>query len=166
MNGKTCDPSVNPECEKPLTDTDRTTLASLIADKIKDPSSLPEPARQQCGALLAKVNDMLPQNIKRGLFDTHDGDQGVDPQFGAYNSDTKNMHIDPQFLDGAATGDDYTRREVANTLLHEAAHALGLEHPSGYLMMPDPSHPQNAIYLYSDSPYDLLSPGSNSCIKW
>jgi len=69
------------------------------------------------------------------------------------------IHFDPQFLDGAAAGNATMQREIANTALHEAAHVLGYDHPN------PPTFVGSQDYC-TDPPFNLLSPGPNSCIRY
>jgi hypothetical protein len=77
--------------------------------------------------------------------------------FGAvYNN---RIHFDASYLDFAAAGDASAQREIANTALHEAAHVLGYDHPT------PPTWVGTQDY-YTDVPFNLLSPGPNSCLRY
>lgn len=76
--------------------------------------------------------------------------------FGAVHNNR--IHFDPEYLEFAAAGDVDAQREIANTALHEAAHVLGFDHPTPPVWVGEQDY-------YSDAPFNLLSPGPNSCIR-
>lgn len=96
--------------------------------------------------------------IKRGAFTTT-VDTGVGLHTGAYDRERGLMHIDPKYLDLAVQGGTSAPRELADTLLHEAAHGLMFDHPNG-------SIPTQWGPLYSDPYFNRLAPGANSCLVW
>lgn len=151
-----CDPQYDPSCYQPLNDADKELLGKTINGKLRPESEFSDPAaREMCEQLFtAWQSRYTGGKVFRGGTQTVDGDQGVGPHWGAYDENTGNIHFDPEGLDAAADGDDTAVREMMNTALHETAHALGFEHT-------DPVGP-----YYQEHPYTLLSPGSNSCIKW
>jgi hypothetical protein len=59
-------------------------------------------------------------------------------------------------MDAANAGNADAIRNIVNTALHEAAHALGYHHSDPVWM--------GSYDLYVEPPFDLLSPGTNSCI--
>jgi hypothetical protein len=70
------------------------------------------------------------------------------------------MHFEPSALAAAEGGEAaaYWQRDLANSGLHEAAHALRYTHTEP---VPSPWGPQ-----YAEEPFKYLSPGENSCIDW
>ena len=164
-SGNSCNPAVTPECEQALKDSDRTNIAAALAAKVRDPNGLEEPAKSACAAMISKVNEMMASNIKRGIVDTHDGplNDGLPPHYGAYNETTGNIHVDPTWLDALSADNSAVQREVANTLLHEAAHAMGYDNTNGYFPMTTSTF---STTVYGDAPFSYLSPGTNSCLNW
>jgi hypothetical protein len=155
-----CDPSRDPTCEQPLTTRDNETLQSVVSkyrradDKFTDPKK-----RDMCNDMANTFLQMLSQGLVfRGAYDTQAGDPGAPPHMGAYNPASNHIHFDPQYLDNAEGGDPYWERDLANDALHEAAHAMGYDHGDS---MNSPWGP-----IYADEPFDLLSPGDNSCLNW
>lgn len=157
-----CDPSLDPACEKPLTETDNANIVNAIETYIRSSAEIVDRdnARSQCKAMLDKFNSMLaasPPLVFRGSSKTQPGDPGIDPHTGAYDPSTGHMHFEPDLLDQAAAGDAKALREIANTALHEAAHALGFEHGDS---VPSPWGP-----LYTEDYYNKLDAGDDSCMK-
>lgn len=146
-----CDPRTDPGCEQPLTAGDSTTITAALAGYVRPASEIPDTtARRQCAEMLAQFNaSYAAGDVFRGGSNT--------THYGAMYNDR--IHFDPQYLDAAASGNAAARREIANTALHEAAHVLGYDHPTA------PTWVGNQDY-YSDVPFNLLSPGTNSCIRY
>jgi hypothetical protein len=116
-------------------------------------------ARDICAAMAAKFSQMFTAGLVfRGSTDTHAGDPGIPVHMGAYDPSTGHIHFDPAYLDRAAGGAPFWERDLANDALHEAAHALGYDHGDS---VPSPWGP-----IYSDPAFNLLSPGTNSCLNW
>jgi hypothetical protein len=146
-----CDPVTDPECEKPLTSADSTAIANALASYLRPTAEIQDTtARRQCEEMRRQFNASYALgNVFRGGSDTD--------HYGAMYNDR--IHFDPQYLDAAATGDAVAQREIANTALHEAAHVLGFDHPAGPTW-------QGTQDYYTDVPFNLLSPGPNSCIRY
>ncbi len=155
-----CDPSLDPNCEKPLTDKDKSVLQTVIGKYLRPATAFTDQqARVLCSSMTDKFSQMLTAGLVfRGSTDTHAGDPGIPEHMGAYDPSTGNIHFDPTYLDNAASGDPFWERDLANDALHEAAHALGYDHADS---TPSPWGP-----IYAESPFNLLSPGSNSCFDW
>jgi hypothetical protein len=157
-----CDPQTDPACEEPLTPTDTTTLNSSFRDYLRNPAEIPDTtARRECEEMKTWFDNMVrDKKVFRGSSTTAANDPHTKPHYGAYDPVTGNMHFEPYVLDSAAMGIPRWMNEVVNTALHEAAHAYGKEHPSGYMDM--------GIYqIYSDPYFSRLSPGNNTtCLKW
>ncbi len=160
-DGSTCDPLVDPACYKPLTRVDSATIAAAFARYLRDPASIADPtARQGCETMTSAFNTLYANGrVHRGGSTTTPGDGGVVPHTGAWDPNAQKMHVDPKYLDRAALGGAAAMRELLDTLLHEAAHALNKDHPNGYV-----SSPWGPVF--SDPYFDLLSPGARSCIAW
>ena len=156
-----CDPSIDPDCYKPLTGADSTTISTALSQYLRSPSAIPDTtARQQCENMINAFNTLYTNGrIFRGAYTTESGDVGIVPHTGAYDRNTGKMHIDPAYLDRAARGDAAALRELMDTLLHESAHALYFDHPNGFVTTPWGP-------VYSDPYFDLLGPGENSCLVW
>lgn len=146
-----CDPRIDPDCEQPLTSADSTTLATALANYVRPASAIADTtARRQCQEMLTQFNaSYAAGNVFRGGSNTS--------HYGATYLDR--IHFDPEWLDAAAAGDATALREIANTALHEAAHVLGYDHPNGATWSGGQDY-------YSDPPFNLLSPGPNSCIQY
>ncbi|HSU14818.1 hypothetical protein [Longimicrobium sp.] len=146
----TCDPTTDPNCEQPLTKTDSTTILNAIRNFVRADTAIADTATRR------KCRDMREQFLRsfnsgyvyRGGSNT----TGSLAHYGAtYNS---HIHFDPWALD-AAVNNATDQRELANTALHEAAHALGYSHPNG----------MSATGTYTDVPFNLLPPGAGPCLK-
>lgn len=156
-----CDPTVDPACHKPLTGADSAAISLALVQYLRPLSSIQdETARRQCEHM-ANAFDTLYRNgrVHRGAYTTMTGDPGAVPHTGAWDPNTGRMHIDPRYLDLAARGGEAALRELLDTLLHEAAHALDLDHPNGYV-----SSPWGPVF--SDPYFNLLTVGANSCLNW
>jgi len=146
-----CDPRTDPDCEQPLTFADHRTINDAIALFVRPPSEIADTtARRQCEEMLQQFSASFAGGtvFRGGTNTTH---------YGAHLNGR--IHYDPQYLDFAAAGDVTSQREIANTSLHEAAHVLGYGHPT------PPTWVGGQDY-YTDTPYNLLSPGPNSCIRY
>jgi hypothetical protein len=156
-----CDPNYDPNCYVVLTDADKKVLGDDINDYLRPQDQFTDEAsRQRCEQLFTKWQEMYTGGrVFRGATTTKDSDPGVDPHWGAYDSDADRIHFDPVYLDRAATGDAKTLQEMMNTALHEAAHALGYDHT-------EPVPTLWGVPAYAEDYYSQLSPGSNSCITW
>lgn len=74
----------------------------------------------------------------------------------AYNPTTGNVHIEPTSFTAASVSAS-GKWQLAITLLHEAAHRIDREHPSGGVPTPWGR-------LYPEEYFKELSPGPNSCL--
>ena len=159
-DGSTCDPRTDPACYQPLTRTDSATIANAFA-YLRAPASIPDAtARQECENMHNAFNSLYANGmVFRGGSTTMAGDPNIEPHTGAYDGNTGKMHIDPAYLDRAALGSADALRELLDTMLHEGAHALMFKHPNGYT-----STPWGPVF--SDPYFNLLSPGTNSCLTW
>jgi hypothetical protein len=146
-----CNPRTDPDCEQPLTSADSTALQIALRDYVRPAAEIADTtARRQCAEMLNQFNSSYAAgNVFRGGTNT--------THYGA--TYLARIHFDPLFLDGAAAGNAAMLREIANTALHEAAHVLGYDHPT------PPTWVGTQDY-YSDVPFNLLSPGTNSCIRY
>ncbi len=146
-----CDPSVDPDCEQPLTPVDKTTINTALGAFLRDLATVADTtARRQCGELRNRFDEALGGgDVFRGESDSH--------HYGATWGGR--IHFDPFLLDGAQAGNTEHQRELANTALHEAAHLMGFRHPAGVTFVDGQDY-------YSDPPFNLLSPGTNSCIQY
>ena len=153
-----CDPSTDTLCYQPLKQTDKDMLAEATSTWWRPLAQIPNAsARAQCSAMRTKFNDLMTSGaVFRGNTDTHESTHpdSLKPHYGAWDYDTSRLHFDPTWLDAAVAGDAVARQEIANTALHESAHALGYDH----------SEPVGAYY--AEAPFNLLSPGTNTCLRW
>jgi hypothetical protein len=150
-----CDPAFDPECEQPLKPADLEAIANATATFWKPLSQIPDQrAREACDQMAKSFNERLAAGaVFRGNTDTAPGER-IEPHSGAHDESTNHIHFDPTFLDDAVSGTQDALRELANTALHEGAHALGKDH----------SDPVGAYYV--EEPFSYLSPGTNSCLSW
>lgn len=145
-----CDPRWDPDCEQPLSSTDQRTINDALAVYIRPTTEIADTAaRRLCEDMLRQFNASYTGGtvFRGGTATTH---------YGAMYNDR--IHFDPDLLAFAAAGDQASLREVATTALHEAAHVLDYQHPT------PPTWVGSQDY-YSDVPFNLLSPGPNSCIR-
>jgi hypothetical protein len=155
-----CDPQSDPQCEQPLTDVDKRVIQSVLTKFRRPDDQFTDPqARDLCSAMADRFSQIYAAGqVFRGATDTQPGDTIVGEHRGAYDPNTGHIHFDPGYLDKAASGDAYWERDLANDALHEAAHALGYNHGDST------NSPWGPIY--AEWPFNLLSPGSNSCLNW
>jgi hypothetical protein len=155
-----CDPAIDEKCHQFLTDADRLTIPNALNAWVRPVTEIQDPtARVRCAELVEKFGQLYEAGkVFRGRTTTMLGDPGADPHWGAYDPGTGWIHFDPKWLDAAAAGDESAAQHLANTALHEAAHALGYEH----------SDPVNTPWgpAYTEEPYTHLVPGANSCVKF
>lgn len=69
-----------------------------------------------------------------------------------------NIHFDPAQLNLANSGNVEAIREIAITALHEGAHRAGHSHPT------NPTFDAQGRDDYTDTPFNRLNPGPNSCV--
>ena len=146
----TCDPRNDPNCERPLTSTDSTTILNAINNFVRSDAEIADTTtRRLCG----EMRNQFLQSFNSGLvFRGGSNTTGQQAHFGAtLNS---RIHFDPWALD-AAVNSPADQRELANTALHEAAHALGYGHPNE----------ADTNGIYTDFPFNLLPPGPGPCLK-
>lgn len=155
-----CDPQYDPECHQPLTTTDSATLQTAIERHRRDPSEFTDPAiAQQCSELIAEFDRLYAAGLVfRGGSDTPEGDPLTGTHVGAYDPVSGALHFEPSALDNANGGDLAAVRSVYITALHESAHSLGYTHT-------DPLWAGD-YDLFAETPFNLLSKGTNTCIKW
>jgi hypothetical protein len=155
----TCDPQYDPQCNKPLTSADSATIRTAIARHQRPAAEFTDPARaQQCSQMLSEFNRLYTAGkVFRGGSDTQAGDPLTDTHVGAFDPVAETIHFEPSALEAANGGDAVAVRSIFNTALHESAHSLGYTHTSPIW--------SGSYDLYMEAPFDLLSPGANSCIK-
>jgi hypothetical protein len=153
-----CNPQYDPDCNQPLSSADSATLRLARQRHLRPASAFTNPAAaQQCAAMLTEFDRLYAAGLVfRGRTDTPDGDPLTPSHVGAFDPVSGTMHFEPSALDAANGGDAAAIRSLLNTALHESAHALGYDH-SDPLWAGD-------YDLYAEAPFDLLSPGTNSCL--
>jgi len=153
-----CNVQFDPECNQPLTAADSATIRTAIERHKRPASEFTNQAKaEQCEQLMAKFDELLASgNVFRGEFDTPTGDPLTATHVGAYAPPSQTMHFEPSALDAANRGDAAAIRNIFNTALHEAAHALKFEHSAAIWV--------DGHDLYAETPFNLLSLGINSCI--
>lgn len=159
-----CDPLVDPKCEQTLPDSMKTKIRAALTTQLKIFSTIADTAvRARCQEMLDKFNQMFDNTSQPGVFiggsDTNQPDSLV--HYGAWSRFTQHIHFDPWALNNLTAGSD-KGWQVANTALHEAAHALGHEHTYPLMLKyrgRTPVYDSREIY-FSD-----LNPGSAGCMK-
>jgi hypothetical protein len=153
-----CNPQYDPDCNQPLTNTDLATLGNAFSVYIRPATQFTDPAKaEQCRQLKAEYDRMLASGVVfRGGYDTPPNDPHTGVHYGAYDPVSRTMHFEPSALDAANAGDAAMRRSLVNTALHEAAHSLQFTHTDPVM--------SGSYDLYAEAPFNLLSPGANSCL--
>ncbi|HMS01462.1 MAG TPA: hypothetical protein PKE51_00735, partial [Gemmatimonadaceae bacterium] len=147
-----CDPYVDTLCHTPLTRDDTLAIRRALSTYVRS-TFTDQQAQQQCTAMRQAFEILFDQGfVKRGRTD--DPDAAGEEHLAAYDPGSGEMHFDPRHLDAAHSGSPAALRDLLNSMLHEAAHALGKEHS-------DP-----VAGLYAEPYFKWLSPGVNSCIAW
>jgi hypothetical protein len=151
-----CNPQYDPDCNQPLTSADSTTLKNGFALNLN--TQFTDPAKaEQCRQMKAEFDHLMAAgNVFRGQFDTPENDPHTAVHVGAYDPVSGTMHFEPSTLDAANAGDATAIRNIVNTALHEAAHSLGFDHTDPMWM--------GSYDVYTEAPFNLLSPGTNSCL--
>jgi hypothetical protein len=152
-----CDPIVDPAgCNKPLTAADKAMIVAALKTHVKPASAFTDTAKaRQCGELADAFEALFNADaVFRGGYDGPSA-SGEDHQ-AAYNPVDGTIHFEPSALDGALSSGNYF--EIAYSALHEAGHGTG-DHPNGYMML-------GKAQIYVDAPFNLLNPGTNSCLNW
>lgn len=149
-----CDPQTDPTCNQPLTTTDSANIIKAFRDFVKDPQTIADTlVRRECQEMIDKFNQMAAEGrVYRGGSNTRPED-AMDEHYAAWDPVTNTMHYDPMWLDSASTGDPKYIRSLANSSLHEAAHALGYNHSPA------------VAGLYAEEPFNRLSMGDRSCLS-
>lgn len=146
-----CDPQWDPQCEQPLEPRDVDKLNESYRYLRMNYTDLD--AKNDCMAMAQKFADMMEQGkVFRGRTDGPG--PHTDDHYAAYDPDTGNIHFDPSHMDNANIDDPGDMRDILNSALHEAAHALGFDHTEAVAGM------------YAERPFNRLHPGSNSCIDY
>lgn len=113
--------------------------------------------RRQCAEMMSEFDRLYAAGLVfRGGTDTPEGDPLTPTHVGAFDLVAGTMHFEPLALDAANRGDAAAIRSLFNTALHESAHSLGFNHTEPIM--------SGGYDLYAEQPFNLLSPGTNSCI--
>lgn len=153
-----CNPQYDPDCNQPLSSADSATLQIAKQRHLKPASAFTDPAAaQKCAEMMAEFDRLFAAGrVFRGGADTPEGDPLTPTHVGAFDLVAGTMHFEPSALDAANRGDAAAIRSLFNTALHEAAHSLGFDHTEPVM--------SGDYDLYAEQPFNLLSPGTNSCI--
>lgn len=150
-----CDPTLDPDCEQPLTAADTAMIRLALRNYLRAPSAIPDTtARRQCEEMRRQFEASLAAGR---VFRGGSNSTGDDAHYGA--TYRQRIHFDPWLLDGANNGNLDDRREVVNTALHEAAHTLNKHHYT------EPSW-VGGYDVYTEPYFNLLSPGPNTCVVY
>lgn len=153
-----CNPQYDPDCNQPLTAADSAALKNGFTVHLRPASQFTDPAKaEQCRQMKGEFDRlMVTGSVYRGKFDTPPNDAQTDAHVGAYDPVSRTMHFEPGAMDAANAGDPDAIRNIVNTALHEAAHALGFDHTDPVWI--------GTYDLYTEAPFNLLSPGTDTCI--
>ena len=154
----------DPNCEQPLPDSMKTKIRASIATHVKLTSTIANAAvRARCQEMLDTFNRMLDNTTQPGVFigasDTPPRDTLA--HYGAYSDNTKHIHFDPWALNNLTAGSN-KGWQLANTALHEAAHALNHDHTAPLYM---PYRGRTPVYDSREIYFSDLNPGSGGCMK-
>lgn len=154
----TCDPQIDPDCEKPLTAQDSSTINKALATMLRPASAFTDSvSRQQCAALEAAFRRALADGaVFRGRFDSNGTNHPQGGHFGYTGLDGR-IHFDPWLLDEANTGNPLAIRQIAITGLHEVGHRVGFNHG-------EPTWDGLGRSYYTEQPFSRMNPGENSCV--
>jgi len=154
-NDESCNPNTNPDCFQPLSIWDKTTIQHAFELYLRTTFADPN-AGQMCNMLVAQFNQMMAAGrVGRGAFGST-GEPNDPLHVAAYDPIGRTIHFEPGPMAAANAGDATAIRDILNSALHEAAHSLGYNHTDPLWM--------GSYDLYAESPFNLLSPGTNSCI--
>ena len=161
-----CIPATDPNCEIPIPDTLQTQIRSALTSWLKDFNTIADTAkRARCKAMLDKFNSMfnaVPSQVFLGASDTPLTDTVA--HSAAYDPATGHIHFDPSSVGGLAASSD-KQWQIANSALHEAAHALGYGHAREKVYLP--YRGLSPIYPTSEPNFSDLNPPADggSCLK-
>jgi hypothetical protein len=125
-----CNPLLDPNCYQPLTSADSASIATAIQRHRRPASQFTDPAKaQQCSQLMAEFDRLFRTGmVFRGGSDTPPNDPHTEEHVGAWDPIGRKIHFERSALDKANQGNSVAIRELFNTALHEAAHALNFSH--------------------------------------
>lgn len=150
-----CNPNTNPDCLLPLSAWDKETLRQAFARHLRT-SFTDLNAAQMCNQLTTQFNQMMVDGrVFRGAFGST-GEPNDPLHVAAYDQVGGTIHFEPEAMASANAGNATAVRNLINSALHEAAHSLNFNHTPPVWM--------GSYDLYAEPPFNLLSPGANSCI--
>lgn len=150
-----CNPNTNPDCLQPLSAWDKETISLAFSRHLRTSFTDPNAARM-CNQLATHFNQMMSGGaVFRGAFGST-GEPSDPLHVAAYDQVGGTIHFEPDAMAAANAGDPTAVRNILNSALHEAAHALNYTHTDPVWM--------GSYDLYAEPPFNLLSPGANSCI--
>lgn len=150
-----CNPNTNPDCLVRLSAWDKETLRHGLARHRRTSFTDPN-AAQKCNMLAAQFDQMMTNGmVYRGAFGST-GEPSDPLHVAAYDPVGGTIHFETAAMAAANGGDPVAVRNLINSALHEAAHALNYNHTTPVWM--------GSYDLYAEQPFNLLSPGDNSCI--
>lgn len=148
-----CDPIADPQCERQLNSLEKQLVADALG-YVRDFTQIADSAAQErCYEMVSSLSILLFMNkLYAGTYSS----PPPDGHEAAFNPLTGNVHIEPTSFTAAASS-AAGKWQLANTLLHEAAHRIDRDHPSGGVPTPWGR-------LYQEDYFKELSPGPNSCL--
>ena len=148
-----CYASSDPNCLQPLRSADSSAIRTALANYRRSPTEFTDSiAQRECTEMYDRFQQMFADgDIYRGLYDSPDSTG----HYGTYFRGS--IHFDPQWLVDAAGGDTVALKEIAVTAYHEAAHALSYNHGNPTWV--------GSVDIYTESYFNRLTPGANSCVK-
>jgi hypothetical protein len=159
-----CYPNTDSVCLTALLPRDSTYVQTVIDSYFNTLLFNDTTAQHRCEAMRnVFVAAYADGRVYRGAFNTGlPGDSAY--HYGATDPADVTIHFDPWLLDSAATGNPRWIAQIANTALHEAAHILGKDHPSGGVTV------GHWGMMYVDDWFKELNysgqPGVNSCVSY
>lgn len=157
-----CDPAVDPNCEQTLPDSMKAKIRAALTAQLVNFSTITDLAvRGRCQEMLDRFNLMLNNTAQPSVFiGGSDSPPGEFEHYGAFNTLTGHIHFDPSALSNL-TPSSHKAWQVANTALHEAAHALGHDHTAALYM---PYKGRTPVYDSREIYFSDLNP-SAGCMK-
>ncbi|MEP7000671.1 MAG: hypothetical protein ABI969_09345 [bacterium] len=113
----------------------KTKIKASLTTQLVNFATIADPSvRARCQEMLDRFNLMIdasPPRVFIGGSDTPIADPLA--HYAAFSDSTRNIHFDPWALNNLTAASD-KGWQIANTALHEAAHALGYQHTAAIVI--------------------------------